>query len=252
MIDYIKILKIVLNEIKNTIKLYTDELNNNKFEPTEEHELKKPMFIHKILYNVGLITTFMPLFIIFSYWVVTDDAISNIIHNRTLILFGIPFNITIICCTTIIGIILFLTDLKIYTKTHNIICKMTAQHDKFIYESKKNIKINKTKELLKNFTGEEIDDNEIDALINYNYYGSSNIPVKGNLYEIPIKTMLQKANVKSIQNLYKNIYFLYKYYLNNYVEDNEYAWITKQLNAFYNDNITENIDSIELLKNLKN
>jgi hypothetical protein len=149
MIDYIKILKIVLNEIKNTIKLYTDELNNNKFEPTEEHELKKPMFIHKILYNVGLITTFMPLFIIFSYWVVTDDAISNIIHNRTLILFSIPFNITIICCTTIVGIILFLTDLKIYTKTHNIICKMTAQHDKFIYESKKNIKITKTKELLK-------------------------------------------------------------------------------------------------------
>jgi hypothetical protein len=197
MIDYIKILKIILNEIKNTIKLYTAELDNNKFEPTEEHELKKPMFIHKILYNVGLVATFMPLFIIFSYWVVTDDAISNIIHNRTLILFGIPFNITIICCTTIIGIILFLTDLKIYTKTHNIICKMTAQHDKFIYESKKNIKINKTKELLKNFTGEEIDDNEIDALINYNYYGSSNIPVKGNLYEIPIKTMINKANVKN-------------------------------------------------------
>lgn len=252
MIDYIKILKIILNEIKNTIKLYTAELDNNKFEPTEEHELKKPMFIHKILYNVGLVATFMPLFIIFSYWVVTDDAISNIIHNRTLILFGIPFNITIICCTTIIGIILFLTDLKIYTKTHNIICKMTAQHDKFIYESKKNIKINKTKELLKNFTGEEIDDNEIDALINYNYYGSSNIPVKGNLYEIPIKTMINKANVKSIQNLCKNIEFLHRYYLTNYVEDDEYTWITKQLNAFYNSNVTQTIDTFKLFKNLKN
>jgi len=64
--------------------------------------------------------------------------------------------------------------------------------------------------------------------------------------------MLQKANVKSIQNLYKNIDFLYKYYSNNYVEDNEYAWITKQLNAFYNSEIAEDIDDIELLKNLKN
>lgn len=252
MIDYIKILKIVLNKINNTIKLYTEKLDDNKFEPTEEPELKKPMFIHKILYNVGLIATFMPLFIIFSYWVVTDNAISNIIHNRTLILFGIPFNITIICCTTIVGIILFLTDLKMYTKTHNIICKMTAQHDKFIYESKKNIKITKTKELLKDFTNEEIDNNDIKSLINYHYYGSSNIPVKGNLYEIPIKTMLQKANVKSIQNLYKNIDFLHCYYLKNYVEDNEYTWITKQLNAFYNSKITDDIDNIELLKNLRN
>ena len=64
--------------------------------------------------------------------------------------------------------------------------------------------------------------------------------------------MLQTTNVKSIQNLYKNIEFLYNYYLKNYVEDDQYTWITKQLNAFYNGNITENIDSIELLKNLKN
>ena len=35
--------------------------------------------------------------------------------------------------------------------------------------------------------------------------------------------MLQKANVKSIQNLYKNINFLHNYYLKNYVDDNEYT-----------------------------
>lgn len=129
---------------------------------------------------------------------------------------------------------------------------MTRQHDKYIWKTKKNIEITKTKELLKDFTGEKIEDKDVDSLINCHYYGSSNIPVKGNLYQIPLKTMLQKANVKSIQNLYKNIDFLHCYYLKNYVEDNEYTWITKQLNAFYNGNITENIDSIELLKNLKN
>lgn len=129
---------------------------------------------------------------------------------------------------------------------------MTRQHDKYIWKTKKNIEITKTKELLKDFTGEKIEDKDVDSLMSCHYYGSSNIPVKGNLYQIPLKTMLQTTNVKSIQNLYKNIEFLYNYYLKNYVEDDQYTWITKQLNAFYNGNITENIDSIELLKNLKN
>lgn len=252
MIDYIKILRIVLNKINDTIKLHTDELNNKKFEPIQDPKLRKPIRLHNILSHVGLITTIMPLLIMFVYWVVTDNAMTNIIHNNTFKLFGITFNVIIICCITIIGIILLLTDSKMYDKTYKLICRMTEQHYKFIYESKQNIIITKTKELLKDFTNEEIDDNDIKSLINYHYYGNSNIPVKGNLYEIPIKTMLQKANVKSIQNLYKNIDFLYKYYLNNYVEDNEYTWITKQLNAFYNSKITDDIDNIELLKNLRN
>lgn len=244
MIDYIKILRIVLNKINNTIKLYTDELDNNKFEPTEEPELKKHMFIHKILWSIGMISTFTSFSIILIHLSVLDDkTITNLIHDNIFIN---------MCPTLIIGIILLSIDLKIYTKIHNVICKMTEQHDKFIYESKKNIEKTKTKELLKNFTGEEIDDNEIDSLINYNYYGSSNIPVKGNLYDIPIQTMLNKANVKSIQNLCKNIEFLHRYYLTNYVEDDEYTWITKQLNAFYNSDVTQTIDTFKLFKNLKN
>lgn len=202
------------------------------------------MFIHKILWSIGMIVTLTSFSIILIHLSVLDDkTITNLIHDNIFIY---------MCPTLIIGIILLSTDLKIYIKIHNVICKMTEQHDKFIYESKKNIKITKTKELLKDFTGEEIEDKDINSLINYNYYGSSNIPVKGNLYEIPIKTMLQKANIKSIQNLYKNIYFLYKYYLNNYVEDDEYTWITKQLNAFYNSDVTQTIDTFELFKNLKN
>lgn len=155
-----------------------------------------PILIHNILYYVGLIITITPLFIMFVYWLVTDNDMTNVIHNHTFILFGITFNVIIICCTTIIGIILLLTNLKIYNKTYKLICEMIQQNDKFIYESKQNIIITKTKELLKDFTNEEIDDNDIKSLINYHYYGNSNIPVKGNLYEIPIKTMLQKANVK--------------------------------------------------------
>lgn len=237
MIDYIKILRIVLNKINNTIRLYTDNLDDNKFEPTKEPELKKPIFIHRILWLIGPIATFIPLvyMCIISPW--------NASKTKTFIFMG---------CITIVGIILLLIASQTEKKLDKTICKMKTQHIKLVSETKKNIEITKTKELLKDFTNEEIKDNEVDSLINYNYYGSSNIPIKGNLYEIPIKTMLQKTNVKSIQNLYKNIYFLYHYYLNNYVEDDQYTWITKQLNTFYNGDVTENINSIELLKNLKN
>ena len=236
MIDYIKILKIVLTEINNTIKLHTKKLDNDKFEPNKDPELRKLLLIHPIIYSIGLLATILPLlFIIISLCE--------------------PQNITkliLTICTLIVGIILLLIDLKTYNNIIKIRYKLTKQHNDFIWEATKTIEIAKTKELLESFTDEKIENKDVNSLIHYGYYGSSNIPVKGNLYEIPIKTMLQKANIKSIQNLYKNIDFLYKYYLNNYVEDDEYTWITKQLNAFYNSEIAEDIDDIKLLKNLKN
>lgn len=238
MIDYIKILKIILTEINDTIKLHTKKLNNDKFEPSKEPELRKLLLIHPILYSIGLLATILPLLFI----------IISLCESQT-----IPMpKLILTICTLIIGIILLLIDLKTYNNITEIRSRLTKQHNDFIWEATKTIEIAKTKELLQNFTNEKIENKDVNSLINYNYYGSSNIPVKGNLYEIPIKTMLQKANVKSIQNLYKNIDFLENYYLMNYVEDDEYTWITKQLNAFYNSEVTEDIDNIELLKNLKN
>ena len=63
MIDYIKILKIVLNELKDKIRLHTDKLDENKFEPTKDTKMKKPILIHKILYHTGLLTTLPSFFI---------------------------------------------------------------------------------------------------------------------------------------------------------------------------------------------
>lgn len=238
MIDYIKILKIVLTEINNTIKLHTKKLNNDKFEPNKDPELRKLLIMHPMIYSIGLLATTLPLF-----FIIISLGKSQTTSMTKLIL-------TI--CTLIVGIILLLIDLKTYNNIIKIRYKLTKQHNDFIWEATKTIEIAKTKELLESFTNEKIENKDVNSLINYNYYGDSNIPVKGNLYEIPIKTMLQKANVKSIQNLYKNINFLSDYYLMNYVEDDEYTWITKQLNAFYNSEIAEDIDDIELLKNLKN
>lgn len=238
MIDYIKILKIVLTKINDTIKLHTKKLDNDKFKPDKDPELRKLLIMHPIIYSIGLLATILPLF-----FIIISLGKSQTIAMTKLIL-------TI--CTLIVGIILLLIDLKTYNNIIKIRYKLTKQHNDFIWEATKTIEIAKTKELLENFTDEKIENKDVNSLIHYDYYGSSNIPVKGNLYKIPIKTMLQKANVKSIQNLYKNINFLSDYYLMNYVEDDEYTWIAKQLNAFYNSEVTEDINNIELLKNLKN
>lgn len=74
---------------------------------------------------------------------------------------------------------------------------------------------------------------------------------KGNLYELPIPTLLKEANVQSIKNLYDNINFLNNYYDNNYINDEKYHWINTQLNAFYNSNPVDNTNT-DILKNLKN
>lgn len=238
MIDYIKILKIVLTEINNTIKVHTKKLDNDKFKLDKDPELRKLLIMHPIIYSIGLLATILPLLFI----------IISLCESQTIAMTKLILTI----CTLIVGIILLLIDLKIYNDIIKIRYRLTKQHNDFIWEATKTIEIAKTKELLESFTDEKIENKAVNSLIHYGYYGSSNIPVKGNLYKIPIKTMLQKANVKSIQNLYKNINFLSDYYLMNYVEDDEYTWITKQLNAFYNSEVTEDIDNIELLKNLKN
>lgn len=74
---------------------------------------------------------------------------------------------------------------------------------------------------------------------------------KGNLYSLPIITLLQETNIKSIKSLYENIEYLDTYYDNNYIEDERYHWINTQLNAFYSSNPTDNTN-ISILENLKN
>ena len=73
---------------------------------------------------------------------------------------------------------------------------------------------------------------------------------KGNLYDLPIVKLLETANIKSTKNLLSNIQYLNKYYTNNYINDNRYDWINKQLNEFYNP--TQPDVNNDILKNLKN
>lgn len=73
---------------------------------------------------------------------------------------------------------------------------------------------------------------------------------KGNLYDLPIVKLLETVNIKSTKNLLSNIQYLNEYYTNNYINDNRYDWINKQLNEFYNP--TQPDVNNDILKNLKN
>lgn len=73
---------------------------------------------------------------------------------------------------------------------------------------------------------------------------------KGNLYDLPIVKLLETVNVKSTKNLLSNIQYLNEYYNNNYINDNKYDWVNKQLNEFYNP--TQPDVNNNILKNLKN
>lgn len=73
---------------------------------------------------------------------------------------------------------------------------------------------------------------------------------KGNLYDLPITKLLEIVNVKSTKNLLSNIRYLNNYYKDNYVNDNRYNWVNKQLNEFYNP--TEPHTNNDILKDLKN
>ena len=73
---------------------------------------------------------------------------------------------------------------------------------------------------------------------------------KGNLYDLPVVKLLETVNIKSTKNLLSNIQYLNEYYTNNYINDNRYNWVNKQLNEFYNP--TQPDVNNDILKNLKN
>lgn len=73
---------------------------------------------------------------------------------------------------------------------------------------------------------------------------------KGNLYNLSIVKLLETVNIKSTKNLLSNIQYLNEYYTNNYINDDRYHWVNKQLNEFYNP--TQPDVNNNILKNLKN
>jgi len=89
MIDYIKILKIVLTEINNTIKVHTKKLDNDKFKPDKNPELRKLLIMHPMIYSIGLLATILPLFfIIISLSKSQTIAMTKLILTICTLLYG--------------------------------------------------------------------------------------------------------------------------------------------------------------------
>jgi hypothetical protein len=118
MIDYIKILKIVLTEINNTIKVHTKKLDNDKFKPDKNPELRKLLIMHPMIYSIGLLATILPLFFI----------IISLSKSQTIAMTKLILTI----CTLIVGITLLLIDLKTYNNIIKIRYRLTKQHNDFI------------------------------------------------------------------------------------------------------------------------
>lgn len=246
MIDYIKIMNLIIAFIRSTaIPVDLDSLLNN-------NDIKIPV-INQIM--------------------ISKNTLDNIISLSTIILLCT----TLISCILglvlasseenkkddnakseslpffIVAIIAFLTILPVWNFNDYV--------DRKYAEIKKSIESNYYTETVPSFqleTANKLPNGNItkEDILSFDNFGydkpaDTSIYDKGNLYDLPLPTLLKEANIQSIKNLYDNINFLDDYYNNNYINDDKYHWINVQLNAFYNSNLTDNTNA-DILRNLKN
>lgn len=244
MIDYIKIMNLIIAFIRSTtIPVDLDNLLNSS-------DIKIPV-MHQVMISKG-----------------TLDAFINISIIILLLAFAINCLLTIIFASdkeneeknTAIGfkffavaVIVFFAFIPLFSFSKHV--------DNKYDEIRNNIKSNYYTETVPSFELETAntlpngDMTKEDILsfehFAYNKPDNPTIYEKGNLYNLPLPTILKETNIQSIKNLYDNINFLDNYYDNNYINDTKYHWINTQLNAFYNSNPVDNTNA-DILKNLKN
>lgn len=124
----------------------------------------------------------------------------------------------------IVTIIAFLTILPIWNFNDYV--------DRKYAEIKKSIESNYYTETVPSFQLETantlpngtITKEDILSFDNFSYDKPADATIydKGNLYNLPLPTILKETNVQSIKNLYDNINFLDDYYNNNYINDDRY------------------------------
>lgn len=245
MINYIKIMNLIIAFIRSTaIPVDLDSLLNS-------NNIKIPV-INQIILSKNTLDNIIVLSLIISVFIAFISCIlgcalssdeENSKHTNTSKPLGF----------FIISIIAFLAIIPIWNFNDYVNRKYA--------EIKKRIKSNYYTETVPSFQLEtantlpngDITKDDILSFDNFCYDKPADTSVydKGNLYDLPLPTLLKEANIQSIKNLYDNINFLDGYYDNNYINDERYHWINVQLNAFYNSNPTDNTNA-DILKNLKN
>lgn len=246
MIDYIKIMNLIITFIRSTaIPVDLDSLLNSD-------DIKIPV-INQIMISKNTLDNIISLSIIILLCTTFISCILGLILASTeenkkddnAKSESLPF--------FIVTIIAFLTILPVWNFNDYV--------DRKYAEIKKSIESNyyietvpsfqlETANTLPNGTITKEDILSFDGF-DYDKPADTTIYDKGNLYNLPLPTILKETNIQSIKNLYDNINFLDDYYDNNYINDDRYHWINVQLNAFYNSNLTDNTNA-DILRNLKN
>lgn len=246
MIDYIKIMNLIIAFIRSTaIPVDLDSLLNSD-------DIKIPV-INQIMISKNILDNIISLSIIILLCTTFISCILGYVlasneenkkydnaKSESLPLF-------------IVTIIAFLTILPVWNFNDYV--------DRKYAEIKKSIESNYYTETVPSFQLETantlpngtITKEDILSFDGFDYDKPADTTVydKDNLYNLPLPTILKETNIQSIKNLYDNINFLDDYYDNNYINDDRYHWINIQLNAFYNSNPTDNTNA-DILKNLKN
>ena len=242
MIDYIKIMNLIIAFIKLTpIPIDVNKLLNDSEVITinlpilPKINLTSNMMINISLAAVGIcmLTIILIAIITASMTEQSRDAISSYLISGLWISF-------------ILIIIIMITS-KSFTNKYEIL----RNNAKIKYENETIISYQL--EHANTLPNSDLTTDDIIKLKDF-CYNKPNDPTiydKGNLYDLPIPTLLKEANIQSIKNLYENIQYLDNYYNTNYIEDTKYHWINTQLNAFYNSNPVDNTNA-DILKNLKN
>lgn len=244
MIDYIKIMNLIIAFIKLTpIPVDLNSLTNN-------NDIKIPV-IHKVMISKGTLDNFITISIIILILTFAINCLIAIVfasdkeneEKNTAI--GFRF--------FIVAVISFFAFIPLFGFSKHV----DDKYDKI----RNSIKLNYYAETVPSYQLEtantlpngDMTKEDILSFDNFCYDKPANNAVynKGNLYNLPIPTLLKEANIQSIKNLYENIQYLDNYYNTNYIEDTKYHWINTQLNAFYNSNPVDNTNA-DILKNLKN
>lgn len=246
MIDYIKIMNLIIAFIRSTaIPVDLDNLLNS-------NDIKIPV-INQIMISKNTLDNIISLSIIILLCTTFISCILGLVlasdeeneKDDNAKSESLPF--------FIVTIIAFLTILPVWNFNDYV--------DRKYAEIKKSIESNYYTETVPSFqleTANTLPNGTItkeDILsfdgFDYDKPADTTIYDKGNLYNLPLPTILKETNIQSIKNLYDNINFLDDYYDNNYINDDRYHWINVQLNAFYNSNPTDNTNA-DILRNLKN
>lgn len=244
MIDYIKIMNLIITFIKSaTIPVDLNNLTNN-------NDIKIPV-IHKVMISKGTLDNFINISIIILLLTFAINCLIAIIfasdkENK-------EKNTAIRFRFFTVAVISFFAFIPLFGFSKHV-------DDKYD-EIRNSIKLNYYAETVPSYQLEtantlpngDITKEDILSFDNFCYDKPADNAVynKGNLYDLPIPTLLKEANIQSIKNLYNNINFLDNYYNNNYINDEKYHWINTWLNAFYNSNPVDNTN-VDILKNLKN